>query len=139
MIRRPPRSTLFPYTTLFRSVFRTTDGGATWQRTLFVDENSGCSEIAANPSNPRILFAGMWQIEIHTWGRESGGPGSGLFMSRDGGATWKKLEGHGLPTKPVGKVMPATAHSNPNRVYATIETGDGIPWKGQETDRGQLW
>src|SRR5438445_7814224 len=122
-----------------RGVFRTTDGGATWQRTLFVDENSGCSEIAANPSNPRILFAGMWQIEIHTWGRESGGPGSGLFMSRDGGATWKKLEGHGLPTKPVGKVMPATAHSNPNRVYATIETGDGIPRKGQETDRGQLW
>src|SRR3989442_926269 len=70
-----------------RGVFRTTDGGATWQRTLFVDENSGCSEIAANPSNPRILFAGMWQIEIHTWGRESGGPGSGVFMSRDGGAT----------------------------------------------------
>jgi photosystem II stability/assembly factor-like uncharacterized protein len=122
-----------------RGVFRTTDGGATWQRTLFVDENTGCSDIAANPSNPRILFAGMWQIEIHTWGRESGGPGSGLYMSRDGGATWKKLEGHGLPTKPVGKVMPATARSNPNRVYATIETGDGIPWKGRETDRGQLW
>src|SRR5437867_13113297 len=68
-----------------RGIFRTTDGGATWQRTLFTDENTGCSEIAVNPANPRILFAGMWQIEIHTWGRESGGPGSGLFMSRDGG------------------------------------------------------
>jgi len=122
-----------------RGVFRTTDGGATWQRTLFVDENTGCSEIAMNPANPRILFAGMWQLEIHTWGRESGGPGSGLFMSRDGGATWKKLTGHGLPSKPVGKVMPAVAHSNPNRVYALIETGDGVPWKGEETDRGQLW
>jgi len=122
-----------------RGVFRTADGGATWQRTLFVDENTGWSEIAADPSNPRIMFAGMWQLEIHTWGRESGGPGSGLYMTRDGGATWKKLTGHGLPTKPVGKVMPAIAHSNPQRVYASIETGDGLPWKGQDTDRGQLW
>jgi photosystem II stability/assembly factor-like uncharacterized protein len=122
-----------------RGIFRTSDGGATWQRTLFVDENTGCSEIAMNPINPRILFAGMWQLEIHTWGRESGGPGGGLFMSRDGGATWKKLTGHGLPSKPVGKVMPAIAHSNPNRVYAAIETGDGLPWKGQETERGQLF
>ena len=92
-----------------------------------------------DPSNPRIMFAGMWQLEIHTWGRESGGPGSGLFMTRDGGVTWTKLTGHGLPTKPVGKVMPAIAHSNPRRVYAAIETGDGLPWNGQATDRGQLW
>ena len=120
-----------------RGVFRTADGGATWQRTLFVDENTGCSEITVDPGNPRILVAGMWQIEIHTWGRESGGPGSGLFMSRDGGVTWKKLTGHGLPAKPVGKVMPAFAHSNPKRIYATIETGDGLLWKGQDTDRGQ--
>ena len=122
-----------------RGIFRTTDGGATWQRALFVDDNTGCSEIAMDPRNPRILVAGMWQLEIHTWGRESGGPGSGLFMSRDGGATWKKLTGHGLPSKPVGKVMPAIAHSNPNRIYALIETGDGVPWKGQDTERGQLW
>jgi photosystem II stability/assembly factor-like uncharacterized protein len=122
-----------------RGVFRTVDGGATWQRTLFVDENTGCSEIAMNPRNPRIMFAGMWQIEIHTWGRESGGPGSGLFMTRDGGVTWTKLTGRGLPAKPVGKVMPAIAASNPNRIYATIETGDGVPWKGQDTERGQLW
>src|SRR5262245_53435841 len=122
-----------------RGIFRTADGGKTWTRTLFVDENTGCSEIAMGSSNPRIMFAGMWQIEIHTWGRESGGPGSGLFMSRDGGVTWTKLTGHGLPARPVGKVMPAIAHSNPRRVYAAIETGDGIPLKGQETDRGQLW
>jgi photosystem II stability/assembly factor-like uncharacterized protein len=122
-----------------RGIFRTTDGGKNWSRVLFVDENTGCSEIAMDPSNARILFAGMWQLEIHTWGRQSGGPGSGLFMSRDGGATWAKLTGRGLPTKPVGKVMPAIAHSNPKRVYATIETGDGLPWNGQDTDRGQLW
>src|SRR5262249_56337763 len=60
-------------------------------------------------------------------------------MSRDSGLTWKKRTGHGLPAKPVGKVMPAFARSNPKRVYATIETGDGLPWKGQATDRGQLW
>ncbi len=67
-------------------MFRTTDGGKTWARTLFVDENTGCSDLAMDLNNPRILFAGMWQIEIHTWGRTSGGPGSGLFKSTDGGA-----------------------------------------------------
>jgi len=122
-----------------RGVFRTTDGGVTWNKVLFVDENTGCSDLAMDPKNPRILFAGMWQLEIHTWGRESGGPGGGLFTSRDGGATWTRLTGHGLPTKPVGKVAVAISQSNPNRVYALIETGDGIPWKGQETDSGQLW
>ena len=122
-----------------RGVFRTADGGKTWQRTLFVDENSGCSDMAMDPSNPRILFAGMWQFEIHTWGRESGGPGSGLFMSRDGGVTWKRLTGSGLPTRPVGRIAVAIARTNPNRVYAMIETGDGVPWNGKETERGQIW
>src|SRR5439155_10401771 len=68
-----------------RGVFRTTDGGTTWEKVLFVDENTGCSDLAIDASNPRILFAGMWQLEIKTWGRESGGPGSGLFKSSDGG------------------------------------------------------
>jgi photosystem II stability/assembly factor-like uncharacterized protein len=122
-----------------RGVFRTTDGGRTWERVLFVDENCGCSDIAMDPNNPRILFAGMWPLEIHTWGRVSGGPGSGLFKSMDGGATWKRLNGHGLPTRTTGKVAVAIAPSNPNRVYALIETGDGIPLNGQETDRGLLW
>ncbi len=122
-----------------RGIFRTTDGGQTWTKALFVDDNTGCSDIAMDPKNPRILFAGMWQLEIHTWGRESGGPGSGLFTSRDGGVTWTRLTGRGLPTRPVGKVAVAIAASNPNRVYALIETGDGVPWKGQPTDRGQLW
>jgi photosystem II stability/assembly factor-like uncharacterized protein len=92
-----------------------------------------------DPNNPRILFAGMWPLEIHTWGRVSGGPGSGLFMSRDGGATWKKLTGRGLPTRTTGKFALAIARSNSNRIYALIETGDGVPANGQETDRGKLW
>ena len=122
-----------------RGVYRTTDGGVTWVKVLFVDENTGCSDIAMDPSNPRVLFAGMWTLEIHTWGRTSGGPGGGLFVSRDGGATWTRLKGNGLPTKPVGKVAVAIANSNSQRVYTMIETGDGIPWNGEPTESGQLW
>jgi photosystem II stability/assembly factor-like uncharacterized protein len=122
-----------------RGVFRTTDGGATWEQVLFVDENTGCSDLAMDPSNPRILFAGTWQLEIHTWGRTSGGPGGGLHVSRDGGTSWTRLEGNGLPGSPVGKVAVAIAPSNPQRVYAMFETGDGIPWEGQPTQDGQIW
>jgi photosystem II stability/assembly factor-like uncharacterized protein len=122
-----------------RGVFRTSDGGKTWSRVLFADENTGCSDIALNPEDPAIALAGLWQLEIHTWGRESGGPGSGLFASKDGGVTWKRLSGSGLPTRPVGKIAVAFARSNPRVAYAAIETGDGVPWKGQPTDRGTLW
>src|SRR6266540_742693 len=122
-----------------RGIFRTADGGKTWERALFVDENTGASEIVMDPGNPRTLFAGMWPLEIHTWGRESGGPGSGIYKSTDGGVSWKKLTGHGLPTRTTGKIAMAIANSNPNRVYALIETGDGVPVKGIETDRGKLW
>lgn len=126
-----------------RGVFRTTDGGASWEHVLFVDEDTGCSDIAMDPSNPRVLFAGTWQLEIHTWGRTSGGPGGGLHVSRDGGDTWQRLSGPdneiGLPQKPVGKVAVAVAPSNPRRIYALLETGDGIPWEGRETEDGQLW
>jgi photosystem II stability/assembly factor-like uncharacterized protein len=122
-----------------RGVYRTTDGGKSWERVLFVDDNTGASDVAMDPTNPRILFAGTWQLVIHTWGRESGGPGSGIYLSKDGGTTWKKLTGNGLPTKPFGKVGLAIAPSNSSRIYALIETGDGVPWHGQETDRGELW
>lgn len=122
-----------------RGVFRTTDGGKTWQRVLFVDANTGAIDIVMHPTNPRILFAAMWQLEMHTWGRESGGPGSGIFVSRDGGSTWTRLEGHGLPTHALGKIGLAISRSNPDRVYALIETGDGVPLHGQPTDNGELW
>ena len=122
-----------------RGVYRTADGGTTWTRVLFTDENTGCSDLAMDPSNPRTLFAGMWQIEIRTWGRTSGGPGGGLFVSRDGGVSWTRLRGNGLPVKPVGKVAVAISRSNPQRVFALIETGDGIPWNDEATESGQLW
>jgi photosystem II stability/assembly factor-like uncharacterized protein len=128
-----------------RGVFRTTDGGKTWNKVLFVDENTGCSDMAMDPNNSRILFAGMWQIEIHTWGRTSGGPGSGLFQSTDGGVTWKRLEGHGLPHPPVGRIAVRVAQKDSNRVYAEIETGDGVPhtdipgFPNSPGQIGQLW
>ncbi len=122
-----------------RGVYRTMDGGQTWEHVLFVDENTGASSLVMDPNNPRILFAGTWQLEIHTWGRESGGPGSGIFMSRDGGSTWKRLAGNGLPELPHGKVALAIAPTNSDRIYALIETGDGVPWHGEETESGELW
>ncbi|HEX7939370.1 MAG TPA: hypothetical protein VF483_10290, partial [Gemmatimonadaceae bacterium] len=122
-----------------RGVFRTMDGGVTWQKVLFVDENTGAIDVQMDPSNPGILFAAMWQLELHTWGRESGGPGSGIYVSKDGGSSWNKLSGNGLPTHTLGKIGLAIAQSNPNRIYALIETGDGNPYKGQPTDNGELW
>jgi photosystem II stability/assembly factor-like uncharacterized protein len=122
-----------------RGVFRTTDGGKNWEKVLFVDENTGCSDMGMDPNNSHILFAGMWQLEIHTWSRTSGGPGSGLFKSTDGGATWKRLEGHGLPKPPVGRIAVRVGQRDSNRVYALIETGDGVPMDGKPTQSGQLW
>ena len=122
-----------------RGVFRTTDGGKNWEKALFVDENTGCSDMGRDPNNSRTLFAGMWQLEIHTYGRRSGGPGSGLFKSTDGGVTWKRLEGHGLPHAPIGRIAVRVAPKDSNRVYALIETGDGVPMDGKPTQSGQLW
>ena len=122
-----------------RGIYRTKDGGRTWEQVLFVDENTGGIDVVMDPSNPKKLFAATWQFEIHTWGRESGGPGSGIYMSSDGGTSWTRLRGNGLPTHDVGKISVAIARTNPNRVYALIETGDGVPVHGQPTDNGELW
>jgi photosystem II stability/assembly factor-like uncharacterized protein len=122
-----------------RGVYRTQDGGRTWTRVLFVDENTGAIDVVMHPANSQILFAAMWQLELHTYGRESGGKGSGIFMSRDGGITWTRLQGNGLPVHAIGKIGLAISRSNPNRVYALIETGDGNPMHGEATDNGELW
>jgi photosystem II stability/assembly factor-like uncharacterized protein len=122
-----------------RGVYRTTDGGKTWTRVLFVDPNTGCSDLAIDPGDPNTLFAGMWQLEVKTWHLQSGGPGSGLWVSRDGGATWKRLVGHGLPdaAHAIGKVAVAVAPSNPNTIYALIEDQD--PTLYRSDDRGATW
>ena len=122
-----------------RGVFRTTDGGETWEHVLFVDEHTGASDIVMDPNNPRILFAGMWQLVIQTWGRESGGPGSGLWTSRDGGATWEELIGAGLPEKPIGKIGLAMTPDDSNRIYALIETNSNADYVELDDHEGVLW
>ena len=122
-----------------RGIYRTKDGGKNWKLVLAVNDSTGASDLVMDPNNPRILFAGMWQLDIKTWGRESGGPGSGIFMTRDGGDTWEKLKGSELPKLPVGKVAVCNTPANSDRIYALIETGDGVPWHGRETESGELW
>src|SRR5215470_12042733 len=121
-----------------RGVFRTTDGGQHWDRVLFANENVGCSGLSMDPHNPRTLFAGMWQVEMHTWANFSGGPGSGVYVSRDGGTKWTRIEAHGLPKPPVGKIDLAVAPTNSNRVFALIQTKDqGSVWRSD--DAGENW
>jgi photosystem II stability/assembly factor-like uncharacterized protein len=107
-----------------RGIYLTTDGGGHWKQTLYRDERSGAIDLVMDPNNPRILFATLWQAYRAPWGLYSGGPGSGLFKSTDGGETWTELEGHGLPTGELGKMGVAIAASDSNRVYAIIEASD---------------
>jgi photosystem II stability/assembly factor-like uncharacterized protein len=122
-----------------RGIFRTNDAGKTWQQVLYVNDNTGCSEMAMDPSDSNTIYAGMWQVEIHRWNLNSGGTGSGVYMSRDGGNNWSKISGHGLPVAdhPIGKVAVAVAASNPNRVYALLQ--DTTPGLYRSDDRGRTW
>jgi photosystem II stability/assembly factor-like uncharacterized protein len=121
-----------------RGVYRTSDGGQHWDRVLFVDEKTGCSGLSMDPKNPRTLVAGTWQVEMHPWAELSGGPGSGIYISHDGGGTWSKIEAAGLPRPPVGKIDVAIAPTDSNRVYALIQTADqGSLWRSD--DGGAAW
>ena len=121
-----------------RGVFKTTDGGKSWNQVLFVDENTGCSGLTIDPKHPNNLFAGEWQVVMHTWAMFSGGPGSGIYMTHDGGDTWKRVERAGLPKSPLGKIDVAIAPTNGKRVYALIQTADqGSVWRSD--DGGTSW
>ena len=119
-----------------RGVFRTTDGGKTWQRVLFVNDTTGASDIVMAPGNPKVLFAAMWQVVRHPWKLDNGGTGSGIYKSVDGGTTWKKLT-EGLPKGPIGRIALAIARTNPDHVYALIEAKEGMLW--QSLDLGEHW
>ena len=105
---------------------------------LFVDPNTGCSGLNIDANDPNTLFAGMWQVEMHTYAMFSGGPSSGVYVTHDGGANWTRIEGHGLPKPPVGKIDVAIAPTNSKRVYALIQTADqGSIWRSD--DGGENW
>jgi len=108
-----------------RGVYRTRDGGKTWQQVLKKNSDTGASDVTIDATNPNILFAGLWQARRFPWDLQSGGPGSGLYSSRDGGDTWKPITGHGLPDGILGKIGVAIAPSDGQRVYALIEAEKG--------------
>ena len=119
-----------------RGVFKTTDGGKTWEKILYVDENTGCADLAMDPQEPNILYAAMWEFRRWPYFFQSGGPGSGLYKSTDGGKTWKKLT-NGLPDGDLGRIAIAVAPSRPNRVYAVVEAEKTALYRSD--DLGESW
>jgi photosystem II stability/assembly factor-like uncharacterized protein len=119
-----------------RGIYRTTDGGKNWTKVLFKDEHSGGIDLSLDPTNPNVIFASLWQVQRSPWGMESGGPGSGLYRSTDGGTTWKQLTGHGLPDGTIGRIGVAVAYSG-NRVWALVEADKGGLFRSD--DGGDSW
>ena len=118
-----------------RGVFMTTDGGKTWTKTLYLDKEHGVSDLEIDPTNPNILYAGMWSFERKPWTHRSGSEKGGLFRSSDGGRTWNKLT-NGLP-KLLGRIGVRVAPTNPNVVYAIVESKEGTLYRSD--DRGETF
>src|SRR6266852_1717949 len=120
-----------------RGVFRSNDGGKTWQKVLFKDNKTGAIDLTFDPSNPHVLFAALYEAQRYPWTAVSGGPGSGLYKSSDDGATWKRLEGHGLPSGVLGRIGVSVSGADSNRVYAIIEAEKGGIFRSE--DAGETW
>ena len=121
-----------------RGVYKTTDGGATWSQVLTVDSKTGCADLVMDPSNPNKLIAAMWEHRRHPWTFKSGGPGSGLHVTYDGGKTWKKMTSkEGLPEGELGRIGLAISRSKPEIVYALVESKKNALYRSD--DGGEKW
>jgi photosystem II stability/assembly factor-like uncharacterized protein len=120
-----------------RGVFRTADGGKTWTKVLYKDPDTGAIDVVFDPGNANTVYASLWQMRRQPWNFSSGGPGSGLYKSTDGGLTWKHLEGHGLPAGMLGRIGVSVAGGGSGRVYAMIEAEEGGLFRSD--DDGGSW
>ncbi len=120
-----------------RGVYRTSDGGKSWTQALYLGPASGTSDLAVDPHDFNVMYAGMWHFRRLPWTFTSGGPDDGIYKSVDAGATWQRLTGAGLPAGIMGRIGLAVAPSDPKRVYALIESKDGILWRS--SDAGASW
>ena len=135
-----------------RGVYRTTNGGESWELVLFVDENTGAIDLAMDPSDPETLFAAMYQRQRTGWGFNGGGPGSGIYRTTDGGASWVELA-NGLPDGDMGRIGLDIFRGDGNLVFAIVEADKRTPGQGfggsgggasrngvyRSTDRGESW
>ena len=121
-----------------RGVYRSTDGGATWERVLFVSPEVGCVDLALDPTNPRVLYACFWRVLRTGWSLESGGEGSGIWKSTDSGDTWTEItRNQGLPDGTVGISGISVSRSNPENLYAIVEAEEGGVFRSR--DGGETW
>ncbi|HEV2383575.1 MAG TPA: glycosyl hydrolase [Terriglobia bacterium] len=120
-----------------RGVYKSSDGGKTWKKTLYKDDKTGAVDIAFDPHNPHVLFAALWEMNRTPYSLSSGGPGSGLYKSSDDGETWKRLEEHGLPKGIWGRVGIAISGADSERIYALVEAAEGGLYRSD--DGGENW
>ncbi|MGQ0539211.1 MAG: WD40/YVTN/BNR-like repeat-containing protein, partial [Gemmatimonadaceae bacterium] len=123
-----------------RGVFRTTDGGKSWKKVLFLDDSTGAIDLAMDPTNPRILFAALWKFQRTPWSMLAGGGKSGIWKSTDGGDTWKEIpRSAGLPKVPLGRIGLDISRTNPRRIYASVEAKDTLGGIFRSDDGGETW
>ena len=121
-----------------RGVFKTTDGGQSWSKSLYVDDNTGATDLVMDPQDPQTLYAAMYQRQRKAWGFNGGGPGSGIFRSRDGGATWARLA-NGLPQGDTGRIGLDIFHADPRVIFAVVEANGRDSGVYRSADRGETW
>ena len=120
-----------------RGVFRSEDGGKSWKKVLYRDENTGAADITYDPHDPDIVYASLWQVRMQPWEDSARGPGSGLFRSKDGGKTWTELKANGLPEGPLGRIGVSVSGADPHPVYALIDAKEGGLYRSD--DGGEHW